>query len=136
MRHSCSAGSLVRWASVLILLIGSSNLAPQTAGLTGVWHGESICVQQGTACNNEHVAYYIEAIPNHPDQVQIRADKIVNGKAITMGSGPWDFDADHQTLKWKTPRQIWLLSIEGGRMEGTLALTDGTLIRKMTLQKQ
>lgn len=135
MRHHRLAASLVSWKYALILA-ASSTLAAQTAPLTGAWRGESICVQQGTACNNEQVVYYIDAIPNHPDQVQIRADKVVNGKAITMGSGPWDFDADRQTLKWKTPRQIWLLSIEGARMEGTLKLTDGTLIRKMTLQKQ
>jgi hypothetical protein len=106
------------------------------AAPTGIWRGESLCMQQGTACNNEQVVYYIDAIPDHPDQVQIRADKMVNGKAITMGSGAWDFDANHQTLTWKTPRQAWFLSIEKLRMEGTLKLTDGTLIRKMTLQKQ
>ena len=63
-----------------------ATLTAQQPILTGVWRGESICVQQGTACNNEHVVYYIDAIPDHPDQVQIRADKIVNGKAITMGT--------------------------------------------------
>jgi len=136
MRHRRTAGSLLSWTTALILLTACATLAAQTAGLAGVWRGESICVQQGTACNNEQVVYYIDAIPNHLDQVQIRADKIVNGKAVTMGSGPWAFDADHQTLKWETPHPVWLLSIHGPRMQGTLTLSDGTLVRKMTLQKE
>ena len=36
--------------------------------------------------------YYIEAIPDKPDSMFIRADKIADGKAITMGSGPWQYD--------------------------------------------
>jgi hypothetical protein len=136
MRHRRTAGSLLSWKTALILLTACATLAAQAAGLAGVWRGESICVQQGTACNNEQVVYYIDAIPNHLDQVQIRADKIVNGKAVTMGSGPWAFDADHQTLKWETPHQVWLLSIHGPRMQGNLTLSDGTLVRKMTLQKE
>jgi hypothetical protein len=136
MRHRRTAGLLLSWTPALTLLTACATLAAQTAGLAGVWRGESICVQQGTACNNEQVVYYIDAIPNHLDQVQIRADKIVNGKAVTMGSGPWAFDADHQTLKWETPHQVWLLAIHGPRMQGTLTLSDGTLVRKMTLQKE
>ena len=86
MRNLRSAGPLACWTSTLLLLASSSTLRAQQAELTGVWRGESICVQQGTACNNEQVVYYVDAIADHPDQVQIRADKIVNGEAITMGT--------------------------------------------------
>jgi hypothetical protein len=34
------------------------------------------------------------------------------------------------------PRQVWLLKITGSRMEGTLKLTDGTVLRNMTLEKE
>jgi hypothetical protein len=136
MKHSRSAGPLACWTSTLLLLASSSTLRAQQASLTGVWRGESICVQQGTACNNEHVVYYIDAIPDHQDQVQIRADKIVNGEAITMGTSTWNLDAAHHTIEWKTPRQVWLISVSGTRAEGSLTLSDGTPIRKMTLQKQ
>ena len=136
MRHLRSAGPLACWTSTLLLLAASSTLTAQQAGLAGVWRGESICVQQGTACKNEQVVYYVDAIPDHPDQVQIRADKIVNGEAITMGTSAWHVDSDHHTVEWKTPRQVWLLSFSGMHMEGTLTLSDGTVVRKASLRKQ
>ena len=136
MRNLRSARPLVCWTSALLLIAAFSTLTAQQVGLTGVWRGESICVQQGTACKNEQVVYYVDAIADHPDQVQIRADKIVNGEAITMGTSAWHVDADHHTVEWKTPRQVWLLSFSGDHMEGTLTLSDGTVVRKASLRKQ
>ena len=101
MRNLRSAGLLACWTFTLLLLASSSTFRAQQAGLTGVWRGESICVQQGTACNNEQVVYYVDAIADHPGQVQIRADKIVNGEAITMGTSAWHVDADHHTVSGK-----------------------------------
>ncbi len=136
MRNLRSARLLACWTSTLLLLTASSPLAAQKAGLIGVWSGESICVQQGTACNNEQVVYHVDAMPDHPDQVQIRADKIVNGEVLTMGTSAWHVDADHRTVEWKTPRQVWLLSFSGIHMEGTLTLSNGTVVRKVSLRKQ
>jgi hypothetical protein len=136
MKNLRGAGPLACWTFTIPLLAASSTLTAQQAGLTGVWRGESICMQQGTACKNEHVLYYVDAIPDHPDQVQIRADKIVNGEAITMGTSAWHVDADRHTVEWKTPRQVWLFSFSGTHMEGTLKLSDGTVVRKASLQKQ
>jgi hypothetical protein len=33
------------------------------------------------------------------------------------------------------PQQVWLLKINGGRMEGALTRSDGTIFRRMTLKK-
>jgi hypothetical protein len=33
------------------------------------------------------------------------------------------------------PRQVWLLTVNGDRIEGKLTLADGMVFRKMTLQK-
>jgi len=38
------------------------------------------------ACRNETVVYYIESAPERPNLVTIRSDKIVDGKAVTMGT--------------------------------------------------
>ena len=59
----------------------------------------------------------------------------MDGKPITMGSSEWQYDQTRRTLEWRMPRQVWLLKITGGRIEGTLTLTDGTILRNMTLQK-
>ena len=52
-----------------------------------------------------------------------------------MGSSEWQYDQTRRTLEWRMPGQVWLLKITGGRIEETLTLTDGTILRNMTLQK-
>src|SRR5437879_9166643 len=58
----------------------------------GVWRGESMCAGDSSSCKDEKVVYYVEAVADKPNAMFIRADKIVDGKAITMGSGPWEFN--------------------------------------------
>jgi hypothetical protein len=102
----------------------------------GVWRGDSLCTTASSAsCNNERVVYYIEAIAGKSDSVMIRADKIVDGKAITMGSGPWQYDRSKQTLSWQSGERLWLLIIKGRQIEGTLTVANGVIFRKMTLRR-
>jgi hypothetical protein len=89
-----------------------------------------------TSCRNETVVYYIKNVPDRPDLVIIQADKIVEGKAITMGTGQWQYDRAQHTLEWRMPQQVWLLKVTGNRIDGTLTLSDKTVFRKMTLEKQ
>ena len=122
----------------MLAAIGILSASPSSApssGVAGTWHGESVCATQASACLNERVIYYVKDVPNRPDRVFIQADKIVDGKPITMGSSEWQYDQTRGTLEWKLPRQVWLLKITDGRMEGTLTLTDGTILRNMTLEK-
>ena len=106
------------------------------SGVAGVWRGESLCGAGAAACRDEKVVYYIKDVADRPDVVVIQADKIVDGKAITMGTGEWRHDRERHTLEWRMPRQVWLLKISGDRMEGTLTLADGTVVRKMTLERE
>ena len=101
----------------------------------GVWRGESICTSGATTCHDEKVVYYIEAISGKPDLVSIRADKIVDGKAITMGTGPWKYDREKQTLSMEMSQRLWLLTMKGKRIEGTLTLPDDVVFRRMVLTK-
>jgi hypothetical protein len=52
-----------------------------------------------------------------------------------MGKGPWTHDHARHTLEWRTSERVWLLVVNGDRIEGTLTLTDKTVFRKMTLRK-
>jgi hypothetical protein len=84
-------------------LLAGAGLLAQTAGSPlGVWRGESVCATAAPSCHDEKVVYYIDAIPDKGDQVFVRADKIVDGKAITMGSGPWKYHRAEQTLTMET----------------------------------
>lgn len=117
-------------------LLSEHRASADPSPITGAWRGESVCVTDAPACRNESVVYYIKDVPGHPDLVVIQADKIVDGKAITRGTGQWQYNQAQHTLEWRTPRQVWLLKITGDRMDGTLTLADETVFRKMTLQKE
>ena len=125
----------------LPLLIGVCCTQASTAQKTeadsplGVWRGDSLCAGDAPSCKDEKVVYYMEAVTGKPDSVFIRADKIVDGKAITMGSGPWDYNRAKHTLSWQTAQRLWLLTINGKRMEGALTLPGNVVVRRMTLQK-
>jgi hypothetical protein len=116
-------------------LCGAFTAGAESSGVAGTWRGESLCATDAPACHNEKVVYYIKDVPERPDSVVIQADKIVDGKAMTMGTGPWQYDRAHQTLEFRMPERVWLLTVTGMRIEGTLKLADGTLFRRMTLQK-
>jgi hypothetical protein len=118
------------------LALSARLVSAETSNVAGTWRGESACVTDAPACRDESVVYYIKDVPGRPDAVLIQADKIVDGKAITMGTGQWQYDRPQNTLEWRTTRQVWLLKIAGKRIEGTLTLADKTLVRKMTLQKE
>lgn len=107
----------------------------ETSALVGTWRGDSVCATEASACHNERVVYYIKDVPNSPNLVFIQADKIVDGKPITMGTGQWQYDRVRSTLEWRMPKQVWLLKVTGSRMEGTLKLTDGTVLRNVILEK-
>jgi hypothetical protein len=108
---------------------------PDANSPAGVWRGESLCTSGAPSCHDEKVVYYIEAIPEKTDAMQIRADKIVDGKAITMGSGPWQYNRAKHTLSMGTAERLWLLKIDGKRIDGTLTVPDNVVFRRMTLAK-
>jgi hypothetical protein len=120
---------------ILVTVPAIRFVSAETSDVAGIWRGESLCATDAAACKNESVVYYIKDVPGHPDLVFIQADKIVNGKAITMGSGQWQYHRAQQTLQWALPQQVWLLKITGTRIEGTLTRADQTVVRKMTLVK-
>jgi hypothetical protein len=119
----------------LLLALAGLVAAEEVSGVAGTWRGESVCAPQPSGCHNETVTYYIKDIPHRSDVVVIQADKIVDGKPITMGTGEWQYDRGRQTLEWRMPQRVWLLNVNGNSIEGTLKLADGTVVRKMTLKK-
>lgn len=100
----------------------------------GVWRGESVCATAATSCHDEKVVYHIEAT-GKPDAVFIKADKIVNGQATTMGSGPWQYDRDKHALRLETAGRVWLLNVHDRHIEGTLTMPDSVIFRRMRLTR-
>jgi hypothetical protein len=101
----------------------------------GIWRGESKCVADAPACDDEQAVYYITSIPDRPGFVSVRADKIVDGKAITMGTGPWTWDNKQRTLLMEWRGQVWLMTMHGDHMDGKLTMADKTVFRRMSLTR-
>jgi len=103
--------------------------------MAGVWRGDSVCATDAPSCRNETVVYYIKSVPDKPQVMFVQADKIVGGKAITMGAGEWECDATGKTLTLRTEERSWRLQFAQDQIEGVLTLADGTVFRKMTLKR-
>jgi len=132
-----SVGKILISMILLVWLVGLAvaQEAEDANSPIGIWRGASICASAPPSCHDEQVVYYIEAIPDHPDSVQIRADKIVDGKSVTMGSGPWEYDRAKHTLSMGPEQRRWLLTVTGNRIGGTLTVPQNIVFRRMTLTK-
>src|SRR6516225_11070244 len=101
MMRLCSVRFVVAVALGSVGMFSASLVSAEASHVAGVWRGASVCVTDAPACHNEDVVYYIKDVPDRPDLVLIQADKIVDGKAITMGTGQWHYDRAQHTLEWR-----------------------------------
>lgn len=121
-------------AFLLLPLIAFGSLAVSAVSLEGDWHGESLCQQKNTACRDEKVVYRISA-PGPDGTVTVDADKIVEGRAVSMGKVRFHYDKQKETLDAVDGPRVWHFEIEGKSMRGTLR-SKGELIRKVELTKR
>ncbi len=108
--------------------------------LVGDWVGESLCTGVAAACHDEKVVYHIKSAPDADGNVEIVADKIVDGKPEYMGTVRLRYDAEKRTLRGdlESPRYkgVWEFSIKGDVMEGTLtALPEKKIVRRISVKK-
>jgi hypothetical protein len=101
----------------------------------GDWHGESKVLAKNTPAKDEVVVWHIAKGPA-PGKLHITADKLVNGKAISMGAAlEFTYDPAQKTIVCKIQPGVWKLTVEGNTMEGTLTLHDQTVLRRVTLER-
>jgi len=112
---------------------GSS--AGEEARLVGTWRGDSLCVEKGTACQDEMAVYRIAAIPDKPGYLLVSGGKVVDGKEIVMGTGEWRYDSAKHALSVELPRGVITLKADGDKLEGTFTLPDKTVLRRISLKK-
>jgi hypothetical protein len=122
------------FAIVLMALFAPA--ASDLSGFLGKWRGDSSCVARNTACHDETVVYRLSRLLNKPGYVSVRADKIVNGNAINMGTLEFRHHPTQQMLVCEYSQGVWRLKLNGERMEGRLTLQDGTEFRRVTLQRE
>jgi hypothetical protein len=125
--------------NVILSLAGASSRTQQVAADNsspiGDWRGESTCVVRESACHDEDSFYHVSKLQGKPGWFAIKADRIVDGKAINMGTTNCRFENAKHFLACELPKGILRFTIEGDKMTGTMTLADGTLWRKIALKK-
>ena len=102
----------------------------------GDWRGDSLCQVRPSACHDEDSLYHFTKVAGKAGAYSLKADKIVNGQAETMGILDCSYDAKAQALECVIPdRAVLRFTWEDTVMKGTMTLTDKTLWRKLTLKK-
>ena len=97
----------------------------------GEWHGESKCVAKNTACHDETVVYHVTKAKS--GYALVSADKIVDGAPVNMGT--LEFRSEGDDLICEYPQGVWRIKIEGGKIDGTLTRSDGSVFRRVKLRK-
>jgi hypothetical protein len=137
----CSLTGLCRLLVSLVMALPVLALpaAMQAAGdeaVSGDWRGPSTCQVRPSACNDEDSLYHFTRMEKKSGWYSLLADKIVDGKPVTMGP-PLDcsYAAAQHSLECKFPKGVLEFVVQGKTMQGTMKLTDGTLWRKLSLKK-
>ena len=136
--------------SVLLLFLAiSSSATAQDANanakaILGTWRGTSTCVNLEAApgCKNEEVIYeFRELTPPAAGKLNVKADKIADGKVVPMGEFDlvWVPAEGAWSCEIQTPRVHALWSFKqpsGDELAGTLVLLpDRTLVRKAAARR-
>ena len=123
--------------SVLFIAAASQlMLAQGKPAIAGIWRGRSSCEQKESACREETVVYRFSPLQDKPGSFSVSADKIVEGKAVNMGTLEFRFIEDQHSLVSEYAQGVWRLSVDGQKIEGTLTRPDGSLFRRVALHKE
>ena len=106
---------------------------PKISDLVGDWSGTSLCQVKPSPCHDESVIFHLSN--PHENKITIRADKIVDGKAVTMGVGDWTYEKSTGKLVWQIPRGTWMMVVSDNTMDGTLIVPENVVFRKIHLRK-
>ena len=105
------------------------------SNLLGDWRGTSVCQVRESTCRDEDSLYHLARIAETPNRYSMKGDKIVDGKAISMGTVECRYNEVASDLTCDLPRGVLRFTVHGNKMEGTVTLPDGTVWRKLALTK-
>jgi hypothetical protein len=100
----------------------------------GDWRGMSMCQVKPSGCHDEDSLYHFRRAQS--GEFELQAEKIVDGKPVTLGKGPCNYDAARQLL-CPVPGSGATLSfdVSGDEMQGTMKMGNGTIWRKIKLKR-
>jgi hypothetical protein len=104
--------------SILVIATAWQSMFGQgKPAIGGTWRGQSSCEQKESACRDETVVYRISQLQDKRGSFSVSADKIVDGKAVNMGTLEFRYIAAQQALVCDYPQGVWRLSVDGTTKE-------------------
>jgi hypothetical protein len=122
-----------------LLTVGAASMSSQTEQrntAVGTWRGQSKCVVTASACRDEDSLYRGVAVAGSQTKMTLTADKIVDGREISMGTSECSFSLDTHVLKCPLPNGAAIrFELKGDSLNGTMTLSDGTEWRRIALRR-
>jgi len=129
---------VARCIAVAVAIVGVQPARPsdvQTAphdSPLGDWRGMSVCQVKPSGCRDEDSLYHFTLAGS---EIQLRADKIVDDKTVTMGTSSCVRSAAAR-LECRVSESATLsFDVRGDVMDGVFKVKDGTVWRKLTLHR-
>jgi hypothetical protein len=119
-----------------LVAILTPSIASAQDAISGTWRGKSSCMDRQSACRDEAVVYRFSPLENRPGTFSVSADKMVNGKAVNMGTLEFRYIEDQHALVCQYGQGVWRLNVNGEKIEGTLTRLDKSIFRRVTLRKE
>lgn len=126
-------------ATFIVLLFGAllpackAQIAEVQSRIAGTWRGNSECVVKNSACRDEVNVYRFSEISGRLGWFSGAGSKVVDGREISMGTLDWRYDGKSHVLESDSSNGVFRLVVDDDRIEGTLALPDGTIYRRIHL---
>ena len=130
-------GVIVATSILVSALAGAQSATPgDYASPAGDWRGMSVCQVKRSACNDEDSLYHVRAIAGKQRAFELQADKIVDGRPVTMGTSLCDLGFDGRLACAISKGTTLVFDLRGDELRGTMKLANGTVWRKLTLKRQ
>ena len=102
---------------------------------TGVWKGDSVCQIKDSPCHDEASVYYVSP-GSEPKAFQMKMNKIVDGKEVTLGTVNCNSDSDAGSYVCRlNATSTWLWRLNKGSLDGEMQYR-GQVYRKIHLVRQ
>ena len=102
----------------------------------GTWRGQSTCMVTPSACRDEDSVYRIAAVGQSRTKLTLAANKIVDGREISMGTSECSFVPDTHALTCPLPnRNTIRFELKADSLTGTMTLADGREWRRIALRR-
>lgn len=98
----------------------------QPARLLGRWVGDSHCVGSHPACHDEHVIYQVDSAGPH--RFTLDGSRVTGRDTVDMGPLSCEGAGSEPAIVCHIPSGAWHFAVVQGHLEGTLILSDSTVI--------